>query len=39
MLWLINLAALFENLNKHFWHSALIMLFMLNLLKKCHTRF
>ena len=30
MLWLINLAALFENLTNHFLHSVLIMLFIEN---------
>ena len=38
MLWLINLAALFENLTIHFI-TALIMPFILNLFKKIHTGF
>ena len=34
MLWLINLAALFENLTKHFWDYALILPFIVHLFKK-----
>ena len=37
MLWLINLKDLFENFTTHFWHSALIMPFILYLFKKIHT--
>ena len=44
MVWLINLATLFENLTylkyfKTFYHSALIMPFIVHLFKKIHTGF